>query len=273
MNDYKATYSIEELAHKWGCKLETVIRHIEDGCLPLYCKSYVVQMTSEVSKITSVIPIKNKEKAAELLKIVDEYNQKNPQENPFCEKYCKVKIGSNFSIGNDRLIDRELDKLNNKKELKKTAFINGELTDDEFENQFMSILDEENELEEIRQSDILSAGSIDQFSLCFIYSDDILNFENQFHIQSPQKTTNIQPPSIKRANSYNDCIAQVIADFTEINDYPPATVEEVLNRMKNKPPLGTIVEFNNGSVSVDGSTPKEIFKLSRTIKRLLEQLK
>ena len=65
----------------------------------------------------------------------------------------------------------------------------------------------------------------------------------------------------------------MIADFTEINDYPPATVEEVLNRMKNKPPLGMIIEFNNGYVSVDGSTPKELSKLSRAIKRLLEQQK
>lgn len=274
MNDYKATYSIEELANKWGCKLETVIRHIEDGYLPLYCKSYVVNTTSEAAKATLAIPIRHKEKAAELVKMVDEYNQAHPVENVFSfEKNCTVKIGSDCSIANDRLIDRELDELKKKKELINTAFVNGELTEDEFQNQFMSILDEENDLEGMRQSDILSAGSIDQFSLCFIYSDDILKFEKQFHIQSSEKTTNIQPPSIKRANSYNDCIAQVIADFTEINDYPPATVEEVLNRMKNKPPLGTTVEFNNGYVSVDGSSPKEISKLSRAIKRLLDQQK
>jgi hypothetical protein len=273
MNDYKTTYSIEELAIKWGCKVETVIRHIEDGQLPLYCKSYVVHTISENAKATIAIPIRNKEKAAFLVKMVEEYNQAHPAENPLFENNCTLKIGSDCSIANDWLVNRELNKLIKKKEIIKTKFENGELTDDEFEDQFMSLLDEEKELEEMRQSDILNAGSIDQFSLCFLYSDDILNFEKQFHAESSPKTTNIQPPSIKRANSYNDCIAQVIADFTDINDYPPATVEEVINRMKNKPPLGTVVEFNNGYVSVDGSTPKEISKLSRAIKRLLEQKK
>jgi hypothetical protein len=87
------------------------------------------------------------------------------------------------------------------------------------------------------------------------------------------KATNNPSPTVKRANSYNDCIAKVIAEFTEINGYSPTTVEEVINRMKQKPPLGTIVEFCGDNVSIDGSTPKAISNLSRSIKRLLEQQK
>lgn len=85
--------------------------------------------------------------------------------------------------------------------------------------------------------------------------------------------THIKPPAIQRANDFNECIAQVIADFMEVNAYAPTTVGEVINRMKHKPPLGTIVDFRDNEVSIDGSTPKPIANLERAIKRLLEQQK
>ena len=123
----------------------------------------------------------------------------------------------------------------------------------------------------------IAIASTDNYSQCFFYLGDILKFESEFNVlnlecissqNSPQKQPNIQ-----RANNFNECIAQVIADFSDSNGYPPTTTGEVINRMKFNPPLGTIINFVDNEISINGSTPKPISKLERTIRRLLEQQK
>jgi hypothetical protein len=125
----------------------------------------------------------------------------------------------------------------------------------------------------VEDEDIVEASS-DNFAQCFIYLDDIEDFEKKFSIDKtpPLKSTNAVPsPLVQRARDYNQCIAQVISDFTETNGYRPTTVDEVLNRMRYKPPLGMIIDFQQDAISIDGASPKPIKNLIRAIKRLLEE--
>jgi hypothetical protein len=127
----------------------------------------------------------------------------------------------------------------------------------------------------VEDEDIVEASS-DNFAQCFIYLDDIEDFEKKFSIEkaTPLKSTNTGPsPLVQRARDYNHCIAQVISDFTETNGYQPTTVDEVLNRMRYKPPLGMIIDFQQDAISIDGASPKPIKNLIRAIKRLLEEQK
>lgn len=84
---------------------------------------------------------------------------------------------------------------------------------------------------------------------------------------------NAKPLTVKRTGCYNDCIVSVINDFIENNRYSPTTVEEVINRMRYQPPMGTIIEFRGKNVSINGAAPKPIGNLERAIKRLFAQQK
>jgi hypothetical protein len=91
-------------------------------------------------------------------------------------------------------------------------------------------------------------------------------------VEPTVSNTEFKHPTIQRANDYNENIAQTIEEFTQINHYAPTTVEEVIGRLKNIPPLGTTVDFKNDTVSINGSKPKKLDSLKRTIKRILAQL-
>ena len=51
--------------------------------------------------------------------------------------------------------------------------------------------------------------------------------------------------------------------------YAPATDDEVINRMKHKPPLGIMIEFLGKEVRIDNSEKKLLSSLIRAIKRQL----
>lgn len=126
-------------------------------------------------------------------------------------------------------------------------------------------------------SDDIALLALDNFHHCFIYGADIEKFEKQYNIQNSEANVkplvNFNQPIVLRANDYNECIAQVITDFIDANGYAPTTTVEVVNRMKNKPPLGFNLSFQDNIISINGSTPKPIHNLERAIKRLLEQKK
>lgn len=121
------------------------------------------------------------------------------------------------------------------------------------------------------------AKKLPRDSVLFIRLEALEECAKLLNDSEPEKlngiTGNSIKPEVKRENNFNKCIAEVIADFTEVNEYAPTTVEEVINRMKYKPPLGFIVNFRDAEVSIDGSKPKTIDKLERAIRRLLEQQK
>lgn len=129
---------------------------------------------------------------------------------------------------------------------------------------------------ELYPEEIAIAAS-DNYSQCFFYLVDILKFESEFNVLNldfalPSKNYQKQP-IVQRANDFNECIAQVITDFKENNGYAPTSTVEVINRMKFKPPLGTIINFVGNEISINGSIPKPIAKLERAIRRLLEPQK
>ena len=121
----------------------------------------------------------------------------------------------------------------------------------------------------------IAIAALDNFSQCIILKKDIENFEKKHNLSkagdSRATNTNINPPNIQRANDFNKCIAQVIEDFIEINNYSPISVVEVLNHMKHRPPLGTMIDFRDDQVSINGSSPKSIVNVERAIKGLLKQ--
>jgi hypothetical protein len=74
---------------------------------------------------------------------------------------------------------------------------------------------------------------------------------------------------VLRMSKYNQCIIEAINDFTEVTGYAPTTIDEVIGRMKNKPPHGFSIEFKDKQVSIDNSTPYKISDLKRAIERQL----
>lgn len=86
---------------------------------------------------------------------------------------------------------------------------------------------------------------------------------------------NIIELSKKRSSRYNDCVIQVITEFTEINGYPPTSVDEVIGRMKHQPPDDYDVVFEKATVSMQGKYGVfyPIDKLEYAIKRQLAKLK
>ncbi len=274
MLDFRFKYSITELAAKWECSEKSIINYIDDGFLPLYCKTYVVTYITGDATSRISIPIRNRDKATDLLKLVDDCNVKHPVDNPLLPNNCTVTVGDDCCIANDALVDKQLADLKISKQQIYSALQSKELTEKEAQEKLNLIDDKISAPEECRFSEILIANSIEKFSECFIYHDDVETIENQLTIKNPEKsihTTRIKQPTIQRANSFNDCFAQVMVDFTESNGYPPTTIEEVINRMKHTPPLGVIINFCDAGVSIDGSTPKAMSKVNRAIKRLLVQ--
>ncbi|MSP27498.1 MAG: hypothetical protein EXR80_03395 [Methylococcales bacterium] len=97
--------------------------------------------------------------------------------------------------------------------------------------------------------------------------------DNELKTDTATTHTNNKPPIIQRVNDFNKCMAQVIYDFNEDNGYQATTVEEVINRLKHKPPHDFIISCSDNKISVDGSTPKPIANVERTIKGLRNQQK
>jgi len=120
---------------------------------------------------------------------------------------------------------------------------------------------------ELEEEDIAYA-SLDDFSQCFVCLKDVEKFEQNF-VKSKEFNKKNNPALIKRKNDFNECIAQVVAEFIEANGYEPTAIEEVMNRMRYSPPFGYIIDFSGNEVSVNGSSTKEITLVKRTIKRLL----
>ena len=85
-----------------------------------------------------------------------------------------------------------------------------------------------------------------------------------YHIEiiEPKKT------KIIRENDFNVCLNEVIKEFTNINGYSPSA-NATLERLKNRPPHGYIVDINEEDISIDGSLPKSIKKVKDIISRLL----
>ena len=71
---------------------------------------------------------------------------------------------------------------------------------------------------------------------------------------------------IERSNDFNVCIEEVIDDFIDVNGYPP-TADEIIKRMKHRPPNGTICDFNKEGVRINNGTKvRSIESLKRSIK-------
>jgi len=73
---------------------------------------------------------------------------------------------------------------------------------------------------------------------------------------------------IKRENDFNRCLAQVIKEFFSANGYHP-NVNEVIHRINHNPPHGYDVKVTRKNLSIDGSSPRKIENVKRTIYKLL----
>jgi hypothetical protein len=107
----------------------------------------------------------------------------------------------------------------------------------------------------------------------------MMEFERHIGDNEPESNAstqmNIIELSKKRSSRYNDCVIQVITAFTEINGYPPTSVDEVIGRMKHQPPDDYDVVFEKATVSMQGKYEKfyPIDRLEYAIKRQLAKLK
>jgi hypothetical protein len=119
----------------------------------------------------------------------------------------------------------------------------------------------------------IAIASTEHFSQCFFLINDILEYEKKHrfyltNLNDASKTNKTDLPLIKRASKFNECIAQAMFEFKKDNGYSPTSVDEVLNRIKHKPPRGFQSEFNNDHIIIE-DVKTDIRNFERSIKRLL----
>jgi hypothetical protein len=119
----------------------------------------------------------------------------------------------------------------------------------------------------------IAYASLDDYSQCFVCLKDVEKFEQNF-VKSQELDKNANTESsilelnIKRENDFNSCLAEVIKEFISANEYPP-TVDEVLHRLNLKPPNAFRVILTRKDLSIEGSSPRKLDNVRRTIKKLL----
>ncbi len=120
----------------------------------------------------------------------------------------------------------------------------------------------------LEEEDIAYA-SLDDFSQCFVCLKDVENFVKSQELDKNANTeSSILELNIKRENDFNSCLAEVIKEFISANEYPP-TIDEVLHRLKLKPPNAFRVMLTRKDLSIEGSSPRKLDNVRRTIKKLL----
>ncbi len=78
-----------------------------------------------------------------------------------------------------------------------------------------------------------------------------------------------KPLKVQREGEFVFCIREVVKEFTYANGYAPASVDEVINRLKRKPPDSIKIEFLGKEVRIENSEKKPLNNFVRAIKREL----
>ncbi len=83
-------------------------------------------------------------------------------------------------------------------------------------------------------------------------------------LQPAQPITSHIFPSYKHLSSYDEVIRVAISEFETVTEYPPTHAEEIIGRLKSKPPKDCIISFDTDAKSVTFKGSKRDVQWLRT---------